>query len=108
MFGVKDDLSVIRSSIVNIISTRKGRQPYDPNFGSFLPDLVFDPNTVVSQGLACYHAASALTEQEPRIIVRDATVRPDSVDPHKVTVTVKFSLPSDPDTRYAQDVLFVE
>lgn len=97
VLGAKSDEDVISTSIRNIILTPVGRQPYDPNVGSFIPLLVFEPNNVITQQLIRYYTAKALAEQEPRINVLAVFVA--STDEHSITVRVAYSILSDPTAR---------
>jgi phage baseplate assembly protein W len=97
--GPKTDLEVVFTSIANIITTPIGSLPYDPFGGSEIPNLVFEPNDSVTQGLIRYYVRRDLGRQEPRVVVRTVrTVVPED-DPHKVVVTIAFQIVGDPDGR---------
>ena len=95
--GPKSDEDVIATSIRNIILTPVGRQPYDPNVGSYIPLLVFEPNDAVNRQLLRYYTNKALAEQEPRIVVLAVLVS--ERDEHSITVRVAYSIRSDPTAR---------
>ncbi len=95
--GPKSDEDVIATSIRNIILTPVGRQPYDPNVGSYIPLLVFEPNDAVNRQLLRYYTNKALAEQEPRIVVLAVLVS--QLDEHSITVRVAYSIRSDPTAR---------
>lgn len=92
--GPKDDLAVIFTSIVNILTTPKGTVPYDPKMGSQVPYLVFEPNDEVTRNLIRYFSNKDLSEQEPRIVVY--AVFTEQPDDHTVVVTVGFQIVGDP------------
>lgn len=97
VLGAKSDEDVISTSIRNILLTPVGRQPYDPNVGSFIPLLVFEQNDVITRQLIRYYTNKALAEQEPRISVLAVLVS--TRDEHSITVQVAYSILSDPTAR---------
>ncbi len=97
--GPKTDLEVIFTSICNIITTVLGTLPYAPLRGSEVPNLVFEPNDPVTQGLIRYFVRRELGRQEPRAkILAVRTVVPAN-DPYRITVTAAFQIVGDPDGR---------
>jgi phage baseplate assembly protein W len=92
-FGPKDDVHVIFTSIVNIITTPLGLQPYDLNLGSQIPYLVFDIGDEIGKSLVRHFTYKALTEQEPRIVVRNVSTQ--QQDAWTVVVMVGFSIVGD-------------
>lgn len=93
VFGLKSDARVITTSYVNILTTPKGSVPYDPNIGSVIPELLFEPNDEITRGIIRYFTFKDLTEQEPRAVVRG--VFTEIPDEDTVIVTVAFSLVGD-------------
>lgn len=59
----------IHQSIRQILGTRLGERLMNPEFGSKLPDLVFESNDKVLKGLIRHHVADALKRWEKRIVV---------------------------------------
>ena len=57
----------IHESIRQILSTRPGERFLRPDFGSRLPDLLFEGNDTILQGLLRHEVIDALTRWEPRI-----------------------------------------
>lgn len=97
--GPKTDLEVVFTSVVNILTTPIGTIPYDPFLGSEVPNLVFEPNDAITQGLIRYFVERDLRRQEPRVNVAFVrTVVPEN-EPHKVVVTVAFQIVGDPEGR---------
>jgi len=108
-FGAKDSVSVVTTSIVNILTTEKGTRPEDPEKGSLVPSLVFEILDEVTMSLIGYFTNKDLSEQEPRIEVRSVSAERDGE--HRVLVQVGWSLVGDPDgqvygtpIRYSQEV----
>ena len=59
----------IKDSIHVILATRIGERLFNPEFGSRLPDLVFEPNDEILQRLLVYYTYEALQRWERRIEV---------------------------------------
>jgi len=93
VFGAKDSVSTITTSIVNILTTPKGSRPEDPNKGSVVPHLIFEILDDITLSLISYFTYKDLTEQEPRIYVRSVSAFRDG--DHKAACQVGFSLIGD-------------
>lgn len=59
----------IADSIHIILSTRIGERPFNPEFGSRLPELVFEPNDEILHRLLLFYTSEALKRWERRIEV---------------------------------------
>jgi phage baseplate assembly protein W len=95
--GPKTDVEVLFTSMVNILTTPKGTLPYDPNFGSEIPNLVFEPNDEVTRSLIRHFVVKDLGEQEPRVIVQGVHTDVDErQDPNRVNITVSWTVVGDP------------
>ena len=70
-FSLKDDIDVLKTSIIMIIMTRKGERVMVPDFGSIVPELVFEPNDVGAMSGLRQAIEQALAEWDDRIEVVD-------------------------------------
>ena len=61
----------IKDSIHLILSTRPGERMFNPEFGSRLPDLVFEPNDDILKQLLRIYTVDALRRWERRIEIVD-------------------------------------
>ena len=61
----------IKDSIHLILSTRPGERMFNPEFGSRLPDLVFEPNDDILKQLLRIYTVDALRRWEKRIEIVD-------------------------------------
>jgi uncharacterized protein len=86
--------SDVRESILMILSTPIGERRMRPQFGCGVHDLVFATNNPATHGLIAYHVAEALALWEPRIELRDDSVRVqvDPADPARVLVEIDYTL----------------
>lgn len=97
VFGVKDDVLVIATSIVNILSTPRGSVPYDPTLGSQVPYLLFEVLDDVTIMTIRQFAAKEISEQEPRVVVTSVeTDVPLDGDALTVVISVGFRIVGDP------------
>ena len=65
-----------------------------PNFGSRIHDLVFEPNDTVLHGLIRYYVIDAIKKWEKRVIVADVTIdtSPDKTDKKTLLVNIVYQL----------------
>jgi len=91
----QDDVHVLHTSIVNILTTRKGSWEIDPTAGSMVPFLVFALNDYATMQLLRYYAMTEVAEQESRIEVLGADVLADE-DNYLITVSVLWMRKADP------------
>jgi len=67
--GAGPEHAHIRESIVQILSTRLGERFFLPEFGSRLPELVFQQNDVVFKALARQFVIDAIKRWEKRVVI---------------------------------------
>jgi len=83
----------INDSIHIILSTRTGERPFNPEFGSLLPKLVFEQNDGVLHRLLMFHTGDALRRWEPRIEVMSVTILDDmNQDRNEVGVYIQYRI----------------
>jgi len=83
----------IKDSIHLILATRPGERPFNPEFGSRLPELVFEPNDEILQRLLVFYTAEALKRWEKRIKILVVTVIVNlDNDPNKIGVNIEYRI----------------
>jgi len=83
------------SNLKNLLLTRKGERIFQPNFGTNLLDLIFEPNTDELVGLIQDTIQEAISVWLPYIIVEQIDVVTAGQDPtliHQVQVTINFTV----------------
>jgi len=71
--GGKD---AIRQNVLTILTTKPGERVHQPEFGSRLWELVFEPNDFVIEALAQQFIADAIERFEPRVqLIQVLTIR---------------------------------
>ncbi len=82
----------VRESIQVILLTRLGERLLLGEFGTTLPDLLFEPNTVATRRLVQEHITIALKQWEPRVRVQSIEVEQDPGEPRAATATIHYRL----------------
>ena len=83
------DQQHIHESIRQILGTRRGERFLLPEFGSRLHELLFEGNDAILQGLLRHEVIDALTRWEPRIIIDEVGMTPES---HVLHVDIRYRL----------------
>lgn len=83
---VAEGVALLESSIRTILRTVPGERPYRPNFGSWLPVMVFANMTEGVAFQAVSEASRALVTWEPRVKVQDILF--ELQEPSTISLTV--------------------
>lgn len=86
------DHAHIHESIIQILGTRPGERFMNPEFGSRVMDLVFEPNDRVLKGLLRHYIIDAIERWEKRIVVTDVSFddSPEAVDNNTLYVRISY------------------
>lgn len=86
------DHAHIHESILQILGTRPGERFMNPEFGSRLKDLVFEPNDSVLKGLIRHYVIDAIERWEKRVYVTDVSFddSPEAVDANGIPVRISY------------------
>jgi len=68
LIAVKDNAAIVQS-ISNLLLTKKGERPFQPDLGSDLTKTLFEPLDYASSGLVRSEVLRVLRRYEPRIRV---------------------------------------
>lgn len=88
-FETQRTRQVIRSDIGLILNTRLGSRPMLREFGSRLPELVFEQTDDVLKGLARNYVVDAIRRWERRIDVLDVQIE---AEEHSFRVNLRYSI----------------
>lgn len=83
-----DDQAVIRS-VRNLLLTNFYERPFQPNLGSNLDKLLFEPVNNLTASLLKSDIENTITNYEPRVTLDYVLVNP-NVDQNAYTVTIQF------------------
>lgn len=71
------DVAAVRNSIKNILNTRPGERPFNPNFGTNLHELLFEPNDSITRYMIEKTIRQSLEEFEPRFRLIEINISDD-------------------------------
>lgn len=84
---VTNERSVIRA-MKNLVLTRKGERPHQPNLGCGLDNLLFEPFDTVTTDLIRNAIETTITQYEPRVKLILVSVQPrEESDAYVVSIT---------------------
>jgi uncharacterized protein len=86
------DHAHIHESILQILGTRPGERFMNPEFGSHLRDLIFEPNDRVLRGLLRHYVIDAIESWEKRVYVKDVAFdeSPETTDANTLLVRISY------------------
>jgi phage baseplate assembly protein W len=86
------DHSHIHESILQILGTRPGERFMNPEFGSHVKDLVFEPNDNVLKGLLRHYIIDAIERWEKRVVVTDVSFdeSPEAIDAYSLHAHISY------------------
>lgn len=90
-FKLETNEAAINQSIKTILSTSPGERLMDPEFGSSVPSLMFEPITERTAQALQRDVTKALTRWEPRISLQrvDVTANPDG---NSIILTIQYRI----------------
>ena len=87
------EIEPIYQSIHNILATRKTERLFNPEFGSSIKDVIFEPIDDVTEQLIFNRIIEAIEKWEPRVIILYSESGVEAlVDEHKFNVTIAFKV----------------
>lgn len=87
-----DGIEKIQASIRDILMTRIGERLNQPEYGSRVFDLVFEPNDPITHRLLHIYVSDALRRWERRISVDSTDFVVDPSDDHRILIVVNFTV----------------
>jgi phage baseplate assembly protein W len=87
---VKDKAAIIQS-IRNLLLTQKGERPFQPDLGSDIYRLLFEPLDFATSALIRQAVLETLNNYEPRISIDTVSVLPDE-DNNGYDVEISFTI----------------
>lgn len=86
------DHAHIHESILQILGTRPGERFMNPEFGSHVRDLVFEPNNDVLKGLLRHYVIDDVERWEKRVYVTDVSFdeSTEAIDANMLLVRISY------------------
>ena len=69
--------NAVIGAVKNIILTKFGERPFNPNFGSNINSMLFEPIDFVTASILKTEIETAIKNFEPRATIKDLTVKAD-------------------------------
>lgn len=88
--SVSNGTDKINASIRTILQTRPGERMFEPEFGSRLYDLIFEPNDVLTNQLLYVYTAEALARWERRIRITRVGFQKDDARPEYIGISIAY------------------
>lgn len=87
----KTDLDAIKQSLKNILYTFFGERPFQPEFGSHVWNLLFEPFDGITKVSLEEEITNAILNFEPRITPIEVNVT-DNSDNNEIAITVSYNV----------------
>ena len=88
--GAAPEHEHIHESIWQILSTRPGERFFLPEFGSRLPELVFQQNDIVFRALARQYIVDAIKRWEKRVVIEGVEFSEDPLVTDRNTALIRL------------------
>lgn len=82
----------VHQALRNLIQTKPGERLFNPNFGCYLANLLFEHNIDENLATAERYIRDAIDSFEPRVQVISVSVTNDDARPHDVYVNLNFRI----------------
>jgi phage baseplate assembly protein W len=89
----------VQSAIRMILGTAPGERVMRPQFGCRIWDLLFEPVNGNTIGLMAQAVRESVARWEPRVVLQDVQVQPDTADPGLVHIDVEYVVRTTNDRR---------
>jgi len=85
-------LDLIQQSIVRILETKKGSQLFNRDFGSYIRELLYEPNDAILFSLLDFHVSEAIQEWEKRVEGVNTNIEINSKEPSRVDIRIQYTI----------------
>ena len=103
-FGAVKNENAIKQSIRNLILTTFGERPYQPDIGSRVKGLLFEPFDVFSAEDLRDEISNTIQRLEPRVEVENIDVNL-SDDDYSIDVAIEYAIVGQPQTQTVEFLL---
>ena len=91
--SVKNDLHAIRQAIQNIVMTRKGERPFQPDFGGELDEFLFElPGSFLTTITLKTRMENTINRFDPRVVFEDFLYLEDLSDGDTAYFELKYKV----------------
>lgn len=90
LFNTGHDIGVLESSLKMLLTTAKGERVMEPEYGTLLRQMLFDPITDSLKSAVREEIVRTVALWEPRVDLSQIDIVVDAADPRQVTVNLGF------------------
>jgi len=87
--GKKFDVNAVKQSLKNVLMTQKGEKPFNPNYGSGIYDLLFEPMDYLVSSVMQKEIETTIENYEPRVELIDVQCEP-NFDLEQYEIRIEF------------------
>lgn len=86
----RTDVNAIKQSLITLINTRFGERLFQPDVGSAIPGLLFEPMDTITTSIVQQSIMNCIQNNEPRVVLNDVEVV-SNMDNDSVDVTITYT-----------------
>lgn len=89
---LQSDKDLVKQSIIRILSTKKGSVFFNRKFGSYVSELLFEPNDTVLFELLDFHIIEAIEEWEKRVEIISNQIKINELNSKRIDVVINYRI----------------
>ena len=89
--GKKVDINAVKQSIVTLVCTRFGERPFQPDLGSLIMNMLFEPVDPITLAVMKSGIEQVIQNHEPRCVVQDIEIFNNN-DSTALDISIYFSV----------------
>lgn len=90
--ALTSDVYLVRQSILRILETKKGSVFNNRDFGSYVRELLFEPNDAILFSLLDYHVIESIKKYEKRVSNTKTSIKINEDEANRVDVSISYRL----------------
>jgi len=87
------DENAIKRALINLFLYKKGEKPFEPTFGSAIPEYLFEVFDFATAALISDEVTRLIQTFEPRVTLQDLEVVPD-FDTNEYEIAIAYTIPN--------------
>lgn len=87
------DENAVKRALINLFMYRRGEKPFNPTFGSSIPDYLFEIFDFATAALITDEVTRLIQTFEPRVTLQDLNVVPD-FDTNEYEIAIAYTIPN--------------
>lgn len=95
LYMTTEDSEAIKSDLMHLILTQKGKRLYNPDFGTNLIRFIFEPNDTLTHTDLKNEIINVTKKYLPKLQIDEVVVEQSAQSEYAATVTIKYSITND-------------